>query len=57
MTEVRASSPSWPKILDILTHFRQAFLKFYTTANQSSHDAVKTLLSYLKEVTTSKGRP
>ena len=30
VTEVRASDPSSTKILDILAHFRQAFLKLET---------------------------
>ena len=54
--EVRASTPYWPKILDILVHLFWAFLKFETTNSQSSSEMVKTFPRYLNYNTATSGR-
>ena len=48
---------SWTKILDILVQLLRAFLKFETTAVQSSYNVVKTRLRYLNYKTADSGRP
>ena len=46
MPEFQSYAPFKPKILDILSYFQQAFLKFETATGQSSSDKFKTLLRY-----------
>ena len=57
MPEVQASSPFRPKIRDILSHFLWALLQLESISSQSSSDAVKTLLSYLKDNNASSVHP